>query len=278
MRLFLRVGALLAAGALGVGCSEQSSSAEAVTPPPGKTDKQSYSAAASALIAILGQPGARSSLPNSEDPAVAAYLNEVRAMTVLLGTNSMPATSMEEYEALCGTASTVMTTYVTAGVNERISKNMSEAEFLAALQKRQQENIPKYWGVIFPLTLYSQHCTAVFAPLAEAYISNIRAGDPAEKIRIDGARNFGANTHDLVRGMLLTLVDPGLTQKGRDIMMSQFEKDWDGLILVMSPEQRVATTQQLSQAVPLLSTELGTRIKVLAARTSAAKCGTICSL
>jgi len=245
--------------------------------PMPRPSKPGFIRAADALLAALGEPGRHSRLPGTDDPAVRAYLAEAQGLTRTLGTAQSPASNLDEFDDLCAKGAKVAVSYSLAGLEDHMTKDMSAAQTASTIQTLQSENVARYFSVMFPALLYTQHCMAVFMPAMEAFMAGLPA-DQLTDTRREGIRKMRAGVEQQVFGMLRMVADPGLSPKARDRILSQLETDWDGLILTMPSQDRTRIATGLSQLSTTVRSDAKARIAGLGLRVAQVKCGALCSV
>jgi len=262
-----------------VACGDQTpqshAAAHALVPTP--ATKEDFGRAADALLAEIGEPGQRVSMPEADDPVTQRFLVQARGLTESLGTSAQPAASLEEFDSICGKGTKVLITYGLAGLSTQVNKDTNQSEVAAIAQRVMGENFKKYFTVFFPTMLFNQHCTSAYMPAAERLFTELPTGQftPA---RAEGLRKVRRGVLEAIQGALTIASDPGITAKGRGIILTQLETDWDGLVLALPAAERTNLAAGIAKLSATFPADERARVAKLALRVSDVKCSALCSI
>lgn len=160
--------------------------------------KQGFSLAASALLDAM-----KENTPQVDDPLVQSYMSQVNGLTRNLGTPAEPASSVEEYNNLCGVGTKIAIGYLLSGAKGLKSEINSSPKPEKILIDAMNAFIAKNIDFVIANSLFVIHCQAAFSPIIDAQFALIDMSNDPAGVRKDGLVRMKNGQVGLIKNALV---------------------------------------------------------------------------
>jgi hypothetical protein len=264
MRRHLLVGLACTSIILGLAACGEAGPTQNGTGNDARNSSQSrdFTAAADALAAKMGAPGAKAEMPPASDPAVQAFEAQAAKATTALGTDALPIEGFESYQALCAKTAGIVGAYAGAGTSGTAG---------AAQQQKMEANIEAYMDQMFTPLLFAARCNAAHMP----FLDGEAKGASGEKATALGQVREG--TFAQLMGLVQMASDRSFAADRRARIVQLLASEAANFALGLNAAQRGQVLQALQQLRATLPADLQAQADKARAGIEGARCGNICS-